>query len=69
VGKNIAIRKFHYKNKRRKLMLYKGKKGKKKLTERMHLVSNLLGSADRVNMDGVSEPKEAVKVDDEDEMH
>jgi len=50
-------------------MLYKGKSGKKKLTERMHLVSNLLGSADRVNVDGVSEPKEAVKVrDDEDEI-
>lgn len=50
-------------------MLFKGKQGKKRLTERMHLVSNLLGSADKVNLDGISEPKEAVKVnDDEDEV-
>jgi hypothetical protein len=35
----------------------------------MHLVGNLLGSANRVNLDGVSEAKEAVKVkDDEDEV-
>lgn len=49
-------------------MLPKGRDGKKRLTERMHLVSGLLGSANKVNLDGISEPKEAVKLDDEDEM-
>jgi hypothetical protein len=48
-------------------MLNKGRREKKRFTERMHLVGNLLGSANRVNLDGVSEAKEAVKVkDDED---
>lgn len=49
-------------------MLYKGKDGKKRLTEKMHMVSGLLGSANKVNLDGISEPKEAAKLDDEDEV-
>lgn len=50
-------------------MLKKGRDGKKRLTERMHLVNNLLGSANMVNLDGISEAKEAVKFhDDEDEF-
>jgi len=60
---------FIKKRKGEKYMLYKSKNGKKRLTERMHLVNNLLGSADRVNLDGISEPREAAKVsDDEDEI-
>ena len=48
-------------------MLYKGKGGKKRLTEKMHLVSGLLGSANKVNLDGISEPKEATKLDDDED--
>lgn len=49
-------------------MMHKGRDGKKRLTEKMHLVNGLLGSAHRVNLDGKSEAKEAVKLDDEDEV-
>jgi len=48
-------------------MLYKGKDGKKRLTEKMHMVNGLLGSANKVNLDGISEPKKPVKLDDDED--
>ncbi|MCR6544608.1 hypothetical protein [Dehalobacterium formicoaceticum] len=50
-------------------MFFKGKAGKKRFSERMHLVSNLLGSASKENLDGISEPTEAAKVEVPDQVN
>ncbi len=50
-------------------MFFKGKVGKKRFSERMHLVSNLLGSATKENLDGISEPTEKAKVETSEQVN
>jgi hypothetical protein len=50
-------------------IFFKGKVGKKRFSERMHLVSNLLGSATKENLDGISEPTEKAKVETSEQVN
>lgn len=46
----------------------KGKDEDKRQKEKMHLINELMGSADQVNLDGISESKNLDQDDDDDEV-